>query len=103
MSRTLPLKRDFACVLQQAQKASDVGHTNFPMLHLIKGYAYLGLSNQPAARTELETYVKLEPKSDAALRVRTILERMSNPATDGVNESPAGLAGKTKPPAGNTH
>jgi tetratricopeptide (TPR) repeat protein len=101
MSRTLLLKQDFAGALQQAQKASDLGHTNFAMLHLIKGYAYLGLSNQPAARTELETYVKLEPKSDATLRVRTILERMSNPATEGVQKSPAGLAGKASP--GNTH
>jgi tetratricopeptide (TPR) repeat protein len=103
MSRTLLLKQDFTGALQQAQKASDVGHTNFAMLHLIKGYAYLGLSNQPAARTELETYVKLEPKSDASLRVRTILERMSNPATEGVHQSPAGLAGKTSPPAGEAH
>ena len=103
MSRTLLLKRDFAGALQQAQKASDVGHTNFAMLHLIKGYAYLGLSNQPAARTELEAYVKLEPKSDDALRVRTMLEKMSNPATDDANNSPASLAGKTSPPAGDTH
>jgi tetratricopeptide (TPR) repeat protein len=105
MSRTLLLKRDFAGALRHAQKAFDVGHTSFAMLHLIKGYAYLGLSNQPAARTELEAYVKLEPKSDAALRVRTILERMSNPATEGVNvnKSPAGLAGKTSPPVGDTH
>jgi tetratricopeptide (TPR) repeat protein len=103
MSRTLLLKRDFAGALQQAQKASDVGHTNFAMLHLIKGYAYLGLSNQPAARTELETYVNLEPKSEAALRVRTILERMSNPATDPANRSSAGLAGKTSPFVGDTH
>ena len=103
MSRTLLLKQDFAGALQQAQKASDVGHTNFPMLHLIKGYAYLGLSNQPAARTELETYVKLEPKSDAALRVRTILERMSNPATDNGNNSAAGLVGKTSPRGGDSH
>jgi tetratricopeptide (TPR) repeat protein len=103
MSRTLLLKQDFAGALQQAQKASDVGHTKFAMLHLIKGYAYLGLSNQPAARTELETYVKLEPKSDAALRVRATLERMSNPTTDDANKSPAGLAGKTSPSAGDTH
>ena len=103
MSRTLLLKRDFTGALQHAQKASDLGHTNFAMLHLIKGYAYLGLSNQPAARTELETYVKLEPKSDAALRVRTILERMPNAATDGVDKSPASLAGKTGAPAGDTH
>jgi len=89
--------------LQQAQKASDVGHANFAMLHLIKGYAYLGLSNQPAARTELEAYVKLEPKSDAALRVRTTLEKMSNPAADDANNSPANLAGKTGSPAGDTH
>jgi tetratricopeptide (TPR) repeat protein len=103
MSRTLLLRQDFTGALQQAQKASDLGHTNFSMLHLIKGYAYLGLSNQPAARTELEAYVKLEPKSDAALRVRMILERMSNPASNGVNKSPAGLAGKTTPPAGDSH
>jgi tetratricopeptide (TPR) repeat protein len=103
MSRTLLLKRDFAGALQQAQKASEVGHTNFAMLHLIKGYSYLGLSNQPAARTELETYVKLEPKSDASLRVRTILERMSHPATDGADKSSSGRAGKTRPPAGETH
>jgi hypothetical protein len=103
MSRTLLLKHDFAGALQQAQKASDVGHTNFAMLHLIKGYAYLGLSNQHAARTELETYVKLEPKSDAALRVKTILERMTNPATDGDNNFSAGLVGKTSPPAGDSH
>ena len=103
MSRTLLLKRDFTGALQQAQKASDVGHANFAMLHLIKGYAYLGLSNQPAARTELEAYVKLEPKSDAALRVRTTLEKMSNPAADDANNSPANLAGKTGSPAGDTH
>jgi tetratricopeptide (TPR) repeat protein len=103
MSRTLLLEKDFAGALQHAQKALDVGHTNFAMLHLIKGYSYLGLSNQPAARTELETYVKLEPKSDAALRVRTILEGMSHPATDGANKSPAGLAERTSPPAGDNH
>jgi Tfp pilus assembly protein PilF len=102
MSRALLLKKDFAGALQQAQKASDVGRTNFAMLHLIKGYAYLGLSNQPAARTELETYVKLQPKSDAALRVRTILERMSNPATDGANRSSGSLTGKTSPSTGDT-
>ena len=103
MSRTLLLKQDFAGALQHAQKASDVGHTNFAMLHLIKGYAYLGLSNQPAARTELETYVKLEPKSDAALRVRTILERMSNLATDHGDNWASGLVGKTSPRAGDSH
>jgi len=103
MSRALLLKKEFAGALQQAQKASDVGHSNFAMLHLIKGYAYLGLSNQSAARTELETYVKLEPKSDAALRVRTMLERMSHPATDDANKSPASLAGKTSLPAADTH
>lgn len=59
MSRALLLRGDFATTLRQAEKASSLVHGEYPPLHLVKGYAHLGLKNASAARTELETYIKL--------------------------------------------
>lgn len=78
MSRVLLLKGDSAGALRQAEKASSLAPTEFPTLHLIKGYAYLGLKNQTAARGELETYVKLKPNGEPATKAREILSQLSS-------------------------
>lgn len=78
MSKVLLLKGDSLAALRQAEKASSLVPTEFPVLHLIKGYAYLGLKNQPAARTELETYIKLNPNGQPAVKAKEILHQLSS-------------------------
>ena len=85
LSRVLLLKGDSLAALRQAEKASSLVPTEFPVLHLIKGYAYLGLKNQLAARTELETYIKLKPTGQPAAKAKDILNQLSSssPQKDG--------------------
>lgn len=87
MSRVLLLKGDPAAALRQAEKASSLAPIDFPMLHLIKGYAYLGLKDQAAARTELETYVKVRPNGQPAVKAREVLSQLaaSPPEHEGNN------------------
>ena len=77
MSRVLLLKGDSAAALRQAEKASTLAPNEFPTLHLIKGYAYLGLKNPASARAELETYVKLRPSGKPATKAREIISQLS--------------------------
>ena len=80
MSRALLLKGDFIAALRQADKSSSMAPPGFASLHLVKGYAYLGLRDSTAARTELEAYMKLRPNSEGADRVRQLLERLPDPS-----------------------
>lgn len=72
----LQLER-FQPALQLADKAlalPDAGA--HPELHLIKGYAYIGLRTYAAAVTELEQYVSHFPDGPDAARVRSDLEKI---------------------------
>jgi tetratricopeptide (TPR) repeat protein len=67
----------FQPALQQADKGlalPDAGA--HPELHLVKGYAYLGLQTYGAAVKELEQYVSKFPNGSDAARVRSDLERI---------------------------
>ncbi|HXW89433.1 MAG TPA: carboxypeptidase regulatory-like domain-containing protein [Terriglobales bacterium] len=76
LSRALLAKRNFADALRQAEKASTLIATNYPPLHLLKGYAYLGLGNEAAASQELEVCLKLDPNGTIAPTVRKTLDQL---------------------------
>lgn len=76
MSKAMLGKGKFADALRQAEKATTLVSTNYAPLHLVKGYAYAGLGNAVAAGQELETYLKQEPASSMAPRVRKTLDEL---------------------------
>jgi tetratricopeptide (TPR) repeat protein len=77
MGRARLYKQDFGGALGEAEKASALVRIDYPPIHLVKGFAYVGLKNQPAARVELEAYLKLEPNPENASRVKQILTHLS--------------------------
>jgi tetratricopeptide (TPR) repeat protein len=63
MSYALLGKGDFLGGLHQAEKASSLGSGNYPDLHLVKAYCYVGLKNQSAAKAELEAFRGLDQRN----------------------------------------
>lgn len=67
----------FQQALQQVNKALSLNDAGaHPELHLLKGYAYIGLGTYGAAVTELEQYVSQFPNGPDAARVRSELEKI---------------------------
>ena len=67
----------FRQALQQADKALALNNAGaHPELHLLKGYAYIGLRSYGAAVTELEQYVSHFPDGRDAAHVRSDLEKI---------------------------
>jgi len=79
MSRALLRKGDFPAALRQAEHSSSLAPKEFASIHLVKGYAFLGMNNSTAARTELETYVKMKPDAETAVRAKAVLAQISAP------------------------
>jgi tetratricopeptide (TPR) repeat protein len=77
MSRALLRKGDFSAALRQAEHSSSLAPKEFASIHLVKGYAFLGMNNSIAARTELETYVKMKPDAESAARAKAVLAQIS--------------------------
>lgn len=77
MSRALLRKGDFQAALRQAEHSSSLAPKEFASVHLVKGYAYLGMNNSSAARTELETYIKMKPNVETAARAKAVLDQIS--------------------------
>lgn len=76
MSIALLGKQDFIGGLRQAEKASRLGPQNFPGLHLVKAYAYIGLRNRSAAVAELDALQKLDPNSPLLVRAKKTFDNM---------------------------
>lgn len=67
----------FQQALQQTNKAFALGDAGaHPELHLVKGYAYMGLRAYGAAMTELQQYVSQSPNGPDAGRVRSDLAKI---------------------------
>ena len=81
MSRALLRKGDFPAALRQAEHSSSLAPKEFASIHLVKGYAFLGMNNSSAARTELETYVKMKPDAESAARAKAVLAQISATAS----------------------
>jgi tetratricopeptide (TPR) repeat protein len=63
MSIALMGKGDFVGALHEAERASKLNSQNFPDLHLVKAYAYIGLKNRSAATSELEAVRGLDSQN----------------------------------------
>jgi len=90
MSRAMLYKGDFEAALREAAKASTLAPNDYPQIHLVKGYAYLGLKNQSAARVELEAYLRLEPNTENASRAKQVLNHLSD-EKEQTSDSPSPL------------
>lgn len=85
MSKALLGKRDFGGALRQAEQASIPATQNYAPLHVVKGYAYLGLGNQAAATQELKTSLKLDPNSPTTASIKKTLDKLQSCATQKEN------------------
>ena len=70
MSIALLGKQDYVGGLRQAEKASRLEGKNYPPLHLVKAYAYMGLKNRSAAENELHAYQSLDPDNPLLTQAR---------------------------------
>jgi len=77
MGRAMLSKGNFDGALRQVDKGSALAHSDYPPIHLVKGFAYLGLKNQSAALVELEAYLKLAPNTETASHVKQVLNQLT--------------------------
>jgi tetratricopeptide (TPR) repeat protein len=75
-------KGDFKAALRFVEKASSLVPIEFPPMHVVKGYALLGLQNKLAASTELTTFLREAPDSPLASRARQMLESLPPSLTE---------------------
>ena len=76
-SKALLQMGKFQQALQESNKALALNDASaHPELHLVKGYAYLGLRAYGAGATELEQYISQFPDRPDAARVRSDLEKI---------------------------
>jgi len=85
ISKALLAKGKFPEALQQADKASTMVPANYGPLHVVKGYAYLGLGDNVAASQELETYLRMQPDGEMVTEVRRKLDQLRTCALENHN------------------
>jgi len=73
-------KGDFRGALRLVEKASSLVPTKFPPMHLVKGYAFVGLHDKPAATAELTTFLMEAPDDPLASGARRIVEELTFPS-----------------------
>jgi Flp pilus assembly protein TadD len=72
-------KGRFAEALRDADRSSELQggpQKEVPALHLVRGYALIGLTEMPKAAHEFETFLAREPRGELADRARTILDKL---------------------------
>lgn len=72
-------KGKFAEALRNIDRSSELQggvEKEAPELHLVRGYALIGLTEMPQAAHELETFLAREPRGEVADRARIILDKL---------------------------
>lgn len=72
-------KGQFAEALRNADRSSELqggSQKEVPELHLVRGYALIGLTEMPRAAHEFETFLAREPHGELANRAHEILEKL---------------------------
>jgi tetratricopeptide (TPR) repeat protein len=64
MGKALLGKGDYQASVRQLTKAESLGPREYPLLHLVKAHALLGMKDYPEAMAELETYLQKAPPDD---------------------------------------
>jgi Tfp pilus assembly protein PilF len=68
-------KSDYRSSMQQLDKAASMGHSDFPLMHLVRARAFLGLAQYEDATAELETFLRKEPDGPESQQARIMLEK----------------------------
>ncbi len=74
-------REDFPAALQHASMAAKLAPQQYSAIHLLKGYAFLGVADHPRAIDELEQYVREQPQNDdtpAALRALSLAKTLAH-------------------------
>jgi Flp pilus assembly protein TadD len=72
-------KGQYATALRDIDRASELqGGTqkSTPEMHLVRGYALVGLTEMPRATREIETYLALQPQGRASDNARKLLDQL---------------------------
>ncbi len=75
-ARALISKHAFAQGLRALEKARQFQDHDFPVMHLVKANALLGLHQYPEAQVELQAYLDRQPHGDNAEQARHVLEQL---------------------------
>lgn len=70
--------RDYASAERTAHESLAQSTTPPSEIHLILANCYLNMRHYPDAATELELYLKLEPKSTSAAKAREVLSKLKS-------------------------
>jgi len=69
-------KSDYQASMQQLDKAASLAQGQFPMIHVVRARALMGLNQNADAASELEKYLAKEPNGEEAAQARAMLEKV---------------------------
>lgn len=76
MSRALAGKRNYIEALRHLERACSLAPKSYPFFHLSKAAIFDGLNITSAAVTELQGYLREDPKGEKALEARKVLDKL---------------------------
>lgn len=68
-------KSDYRASVQQLDKAASLAQGDFPLMHLVRARALIGLTQYADAATELEAFLAKEPDGPDSAQAKIMLER----------------------------
>lgn len=69
-------KADYRATVQQLDKAKSLASTDFPLMHLIRARALIGLNMHAEAGAELETFLQKVPDGPDSEQARSMLAKV---------------------------
>ncbi len=84
-ARALISKHGFAEALRNLDKAQQFVTHDFPVMHLVKANALLGLQQYPEAKAELQAFLDRVPQGDNADEARRVLQQLNTATASASN------------------
>jgi tetratricopeptide (TPR) repeat protein len=69
-------KSDYRASMQQLDKAASLMQDQFPIIHVVRARALMGLNQSADAVAELEAYLGKEPNGEESVQARAMLEKV---------------------------
>lgn len=68
-------KADYPSALRQLERAENIAPLEYPLIHLLRGQALLGMKQYPEAMTALQAFLQKDPQGPNSEHARKMLER----------------------------
>ena len=68
-------KADYPSALRQLERAENIAPLEYPLIHLLRGQALLGMKQYPEAMTALQAFLQKNPQGPNSEQARKMLER----------------------------